>query len=53
MSTTTHRYWKRQIASQAAHREAKRKEELTVAARLLDDHGYAKLADSVRQARDN
>ena len=46
-------YWKRLIASQAAHREAKRNADLTQAARLLDDHGYAKLAEAVRQVRDN
>ena len=46
-------YWKRQIASQVAHREAKRRADLTLATRLLEDHGYARLADSVRQARDN
>ena len=53
MIRTTTSYWKRQIASQAAHREAKRKEELTVAARLLDAHGYTRLAESVRRAQAN
>ena len=46
-------YWKRQIASQAVHREAKRNADLTQAARLLDAHGYTKLAESVRRAQAN
>ena len=46
-------YWKRQIASQAVHREAKRNADLTLATRLLEAHGYTKLAEAVKQARDN
>ena len=53
MIRTTTSYWKRQIASQAAHREAKRNADLTQAARLLDAHGYTRLAEAVRQVRDN